>query len=201
MVGLIEKPEHITTQFFKDEGDAILLLGEPVDSFDPLLGLGGSAYLQVIHGLKTGTPPPCNLEKEKELHLALRSLIYGGGIKSAHDCSEGGLALALAESCISRHIARGTPSLLGAEIDLSGIDKFRLDALLFGESQGRIIISTSALDAVKVVERAKLMGITATRFGKVGGKSLKVKTAGAELSWDLAEIFDLWWNSIARAMR
>ena len=78
MVGLIEKPEHITTQWFKDEGDAIILLGDIVDTSDPLLGLGGSAYLQRIHGLKTGTPPRCDLEKEKELHLALRALIYSG---------------------------------------------------------------------------------------------------------------------------
>ena len=78
MVGLIEKPEHITTQWFKDEGDAIILLGDIVDASDPLLGLGGSAYLQRIHGLKAGTPPRCDLEKEKELHLALRALIHSG---------------------------------------------------------------------------------------------------------------------------
>ena len=119
MVGLIEKPEHITTQWFKDEGDAIILLGEPVDASDPLLGLGGSAYLQCIHGLKTGTPPRCDLEKEKELHLALRALIHSGVVKSAHDCSEGGLAVALAESCISQQIARETPRLIGATVDLT----------------------------------------------------------------------------------
>jgi phosphoribosylformylglycinamidine synthase len=107
MVGLIEKPEHITTQWFKDEGDTIILLGDAVDVSDPLHGLGGSAYLQRIHGLKDGTPPRCDLEKEKELHLALRALIYSGAVKSAHDCSEGGLAVTLAESCISQQIARG----------------------------------------------------------------------------------------------
>ena len=67
MVGLIEKPEHITTQWFKDEGDVIILLGDVVDANDPLLGLGGSAYLQAVHGQETGTPPRCDLEKEKEL--------------------------------------------------------------------------------------------------------------------------------------
>src|SRR5882724_797883 len=145
MVGLIEKPEHITTQWFKDEGDAIILLGDMVDTGDPLLGLGGSAYLQRIHGLKTGTPPRCDLVKEKDLHLALRSLIYSGAVKSAHDCSEGGLAVALAECCISQQIARETPRLIGAEIDLSALPETRLDALLFGESQGRVVISVSAL--------------------------------------------------------
>ncbi len=201
MVGLIEKPEHITTQFFKDEGDAIILLGEMTDTSDPLLGLGGSAWLQAVHGLKTGTPPRCNLETERTLHLALRSLIAGGGIKSAHDCSEGGLAVALAESCISQLVARETPRLIGAQIDLSAFSKTRLDALLFGEAQARILISTSALDAVKVLQRAKILGISAFRLGTVGGQSLAIKTGTVELTWDLLELHDLWWNSIARAMR
>src|SRR5206468_449270 len=125
------RPEHITTQWFKDEGDAIILLGDPVDNTDPLLGLGGSAWLQLIHGQKTGTPPRCDLEKEKELHGALRCLIHGGGIKSAHDCSEGGLAVTVAECCISQHIARETPRLLGAQLDLSALANIRLEALLF----------------------------------------------------------------------
>src|SRR5438270_265017 len=72
MAGLIEKPEHITTQWFKEEGDAIILLGDVIKADDPLLGLGGSAYLQTIYGLKTGTPPRCHLERERELHLGLR---------------------------------------------------------------------------------------------------------------------------------
>src|SRR6185295_16254274 len=94
-------------------------------------------------------------------------------IKSAHDCSEGGLAVALAESCMSQQIARGTPRLLGASIDLSAVaaprpsaenppdettapspdpdTAFRLDALLFGETQSRVVVSTSAQRAVKVL--------------------------------------------------
>jgi hypothetical protein len=119
MVGIIEKPEHITTQWFKDEGDVIILLGEPVDQADPILGLGGSAYLQVVHGQKTGTPPRCDLETEKTLHTTLLGLIQSGLVKSAHDCSEGGLAVTLAESCISQIVGRNTPRLIGAEVDLS----------------------------------------------------------------------------------
>jgi phosphoribosylformylglycinamidine synthase subunit PurL len=219
VVGLIEKPEHVTTQWFKDEGDAIILLGDLIDASDPLLGLGGSAYLQRVHGVKNGTPPRCDLEKEKELHLALRSLIYSGVVKSAHDCSEGGLAVALAESCISQQVARETPRLIGAEIDLTSAAGApesapgnttteaqaaltqRLDALLFGEAQGRVIISVAAVDAVKVLAQAKILGITATRIGTVGGGGLQIKTAGATLSSDVSELHDLWWNAIARAMR
>jgi phosphoribosylformylglycinamidine synthase len=200
VVGIVEKPEHITTQWFKDEGDAIILLGEPVDATDPLQGLGGSAYLQVIHGKKTGSPPRCNLDKEKELHLAVRALIHSGVIKSAHDCSDGGLAVALTESCISQLIARDTPRLIGAEIDLSAIKDVRLDALLFGETQGRIVISVSALNAGKVLAQAKILGLPAAVIGKVGGSFLKIKAGDQSFTANLTELHDPWWNSIARAM-
>jgi phosphoribosylformylglycinamidine synthase len=204
VVGIVEKLEYVTTQWFKDEGDAIILLGEIVDADDPLLGLGGSAYLQVVHGRKTGSPPRCDLEMAKTLHTTLLGLIQSGSVKSAHDCSDGGLAVALAESCISQLIARETPRLIGAQIDLSGLEgvpPHRLDALLFGETQSRIVITCKPLDAVKVVERAKLMGVPAIQIGKAGGDKLVVKTAHGEFSAPLAELHDAWWNSIARAMK
>ena len=200
IVGLIERPEYVTTQWFKDEGDAIILLGEPVDQTDPLLGLGGSTYLQVLHGQKNGLPPRCDLETAKTLHTTLLGLIQSGLVKSAHDCSEGGLAVALAESCISQLIARETPRLTGATIDLSAVAPTRLDALLFGETQSRIVISCESLDGAKVVERARLMGVPATILGKVGGDTLGIKTATGEFSAALTELHDAWWNSIARAM-
>ncbi len=218
VVGLIEKLEHVTTQWFKDEGDVIILLGDAVDQADPILGLGGSAYLQVIHGQKNGSPPRCDLEIAKTLHTTLIGLIQSGLVKSAHDCSEGGLAVTLAESCISQLIARDTPRSIGATIDLSsvgrassradgvtedgssGVSPHRVDALLFGETQSRVVISCKALDAVKVVERAKLMGVPAIQIGKVGGDKLTVKTAGGECSAPLTELHEVWWNSIARAM-
>jgi phosphoribosylformylglycinamidine synthase subunit PurL len=217
VVGLIEKPEHVTTQWFKDEGDAIILLGEIVDQADPILGLGGSAYLQVIHGQKTGSPPRCDLETAKTLHTTLLGLIQSGLVKSAHDCSDGGLAVALAESCISQLIARDTPRLIGAMVDLSKVGQAsslsekethgqdarsttRLDALLFGETQSRVVISCKPLDAVKVVERAKLMGVPAMQIGKVVGDELTVKTASGEFSAPLTKLHDAWWNSIARVM-
>ena len=207
VVGIIEKPEHITTQWFKDEGDAVILLGEVVDRGDKLQGLGGSAYLKQIHGQKTGTPPRCDMDVEKTLHDALRGWIAQGVIKSAHDCSEGGLAVALAESCISQQIARETPRLIGANLDLSAIGTrqdaggtFRLDALLFGETQSRIVVTTSANHAIKVLGQAKVLGIPAAQIGKVGGIELKIKTTTGDLAWPLAELHDGWWNAIARAM-
>src|SRR5256886_1264691 len=224
MVGIIEKRGYITTQWFKDEGDVIILLGDVVDADDPLLGLGGSAYLKTIHGLKTGTPPRCDLVQEKMMHDALRGWIQCGAVKSAHDCSEGGLAVALAECCISRLVARDTPRLIGAEVDLANVGQaaslspgpsrttgaqpdgqdacpaLRLDALLFGEAQGRIVISVAPHNAAKVLAQAKILEIPAAKLGVTAGSKLQIKTASGELSWDLPELHDLWWNSIARVM-
>jgi phosphoribosylformylglycinamidine synthase len=177
------------------------LLGEVADANDPLLGLGGSAYLQTAHNLKTGTPPRCDMEKERAVHNALRSFIECGIIKSAHDCSDGGLAVALAESCISQQVARETPRLIGAQIDLTSANVSRLDALLFGESQGRIVLSVAPLNVPKVLERAKILSVAATKLGTIGGSELTIKTASAELKWSTNELHDLWFNSIARAMQ
>jgi phosphoribosylformylglycinamidine synthase len=223
VVGLIDKLEHVTTQWFKDEGDAIVLLGEIVDKTDPLLGLGGSAFLQMVHGKKTGSPPRCDLETARTLHTTLLGLIQSGLVKSAHDCSEGGLAVCLAESCISQLVGRETPRLIGATVDLSTLGAgTRRDALLFGETQSRVVITCKSIEAVKVVERAKLMGVPAVRIGTIGGNKLTIKTAPApqasvastvfgdnlvvqpsvgEFSAPVADLHDEWWNSIARAMR
>jgi phosphoribosylformylglycinamidine synthase len=207
VVGLIERPEHVTTQWFKDAGDVILLLGPAanplVDTGDPLLGLGGSAYLQVIHGRKTGTPPRCDLAVQKTIHDALLAFIRQGWVKSAHDCSEGGLAVALAESCISQLISRETPRLIGATVDLSHLpagQPTRLDALLFGETQGRIVLSATAANADKILAEATRLGVGVTRLGTVGGDTLTIRTAAAEFSAPLTDLHDRWWNSIARAM-
>jgi len=197
MVGQIARREHITTQWFKNEGDVILLLGGLTDPADPLRGLGGSAYLQRMHRLKTGTPPRIDLAREKRLHDTLRSLIVAGQVRSAHDCSEGGFLTALAECCISHQVARETPRLIGASVDLSGITGERTDALLFGEAQSRVIISCAPEAAGEIVRSAG-----ALRLGTVGGSRLRLQMAGGAVhQWELAELHDAWWNSIARAMK
>ena len=200
VVGIIDDPKHITTQWFKDEGDAIILLGAPVDTADPLQGLGGSACLKTIHGQKTGLPPRVDLVAARKLHDTTLSLIRSGAVKSAHDASEGGLAVALAESCFSHQIAKETFQFLGATVDLSAVTGTRLDALLFGETQNRIVLSVAPANVDAVLAQAQATGVPATKIGTVGGSSLTIKAGATSLSSKVADLHDPWWNSIARAM-
>lgn len=159
MVGLIEDLDYRCTQDFKDEGDIIILVGET------RVELGGSEYLSVVHGLEgRGTPPQLDLELERKVQQAVLEAIRKGLVKSAHDCSEGGLAVALAESCISGGI--------GAEI--YSIENIRGDALLFGESQSRIIISASENNVAELIRHLTLMEVPFTRLGTVGGEELRI---------------------------
>ncbi|MBO7391404.1 MAG: phosphoribosylformylglycinamidine synthase subunit PurL, partial [Verrucomicrobia bacterium] len=186
IVGLIEKKEHITTQWFKDEGDVIILLGEAVDEDDPNLGLGGSAYLQNRKGIKNGTPPRCDLKKEKAVQDATLDCIRAGWVKSAHDCSEGGLAVTLAECCFTKNVALNTPRFTGAQVDLSALKCARKDALLFGETQSRIIVSVSPANADKILAKAKEHSVPAAVIGKVIGSGkdskLSIRLAQETLS-------------------
>ena len=120
MVGLIHVEKHITTQWFKDAGDVIILVGAVAGigdagagANDPGCNLGGSRYLKVCHGLKIGPPPHVDLAHEINVQNAVRDLIREGLVQSAHDCSEGGLAVALAECCFNPE------RLFGADIACS----------------------------------------------------------------------------------
>ena len=177
MLGLIDDPKHITTQWFKGAGDVILLLGELGDE------LGGSEYLKRIHGLKAGPPPRMDLAVAKQVSDFILEMIRQGWVKSAHDCSEGGLAVALAESCMGE-------APVGATIDLLRVNG-RLDALLYGETQSRIVVSC----APEHVEK-----IGGTVLGRTGGSRLILHTSRGELSWDVTRLRDVWWNAIGRVM-
>jgi phosphoribosylformylglycinamidine synthase subunit PurL len=154
MVGLIDSLEHITRSGFTTEGDDIVLLGEPTNE------LGGSEYLARIHDVVAGAPPHCDLAREKATIDALLDAIRAGVIRSAHDCSDGGLGVALAECCIADE--DGT---IGAEIELTKWSSLSTRALLFGEGQARIIVSTS--ESPTVLELALKHGVPARVIGQV----------------------------------
>jgi phosphoribosylformylglycinamidine synthase len=186
MVGLIEREEWITTQFFKAPDDVVILLGDFGHE------IGGSHFLKVIHGRKTGRPPRLDFEREQALQNALRALIRAGLVRSAHDCSEGGLAVALAEACFN------PARQFGAQIDLKAAGEMRLDQLLFNESQSRVVISTVPGSVDQVMKFLKERGVSGHRLGAVGGDTLAITAGGETLRWPLAEIYDDWFNTIGR---
>jgi phosphoribosylformylglycinamidine synthase len=186
MVGLIDDEAHITTQFFKAEGDAIILVGEIGDE------MGASHFLKVCHGRKEGLPPRLDVERELAVQNSVRELIRAGLVKSAHDCSEGGLAVALAESCFN------PDGRFGAEIEIaSTLEDY---AILFNESQSRIVISCAADDAEKVMTILRSKNIPHSLLGSVATKTLCIKTAAAEFSWPIDDLYDDWFHAIRRAV-
>jgi phosphoribosylformylglycinamidine synthase len=189
MVGLIEREEWITTQHFKAAGDVVILLGEFGSE------LGGSRYFKVIHGKKLGRPPRLVYEREIALQNALRELIQAGKIRSAHDCSEGGLAVALAECCFN------PAGSLGATVDLAGTTFSPLEQILFNETQSRVVISCVPEDADAILGLFASRKLPAARLGLVGGNTIDVTVAGESLRWPLAEIYADWHDAIANALR
>ena len=165
MVGLIEDMDHITTQDFKAEGDHILLLGETKAE------IGGSEYQKLVLGRIEGRPPQIDLAKEKAVQSTVLKAIREGLVKSAHDLSEGGLAVALAESCIDGD--------LGAEIQMD--TELRPDFALFSETQSRILLSVAPDHVEKVKALASVAGVSVAELGKVTGKNLVIRLNNSEI--------------------
>ena len=187
MVGLIEDADKCVTQDFKNEGDAVVLLGENKG------GLGGSEYLYQVHSLKKGNPQ-IDIAAEKSVQEACLEMMQSGIIHSAHDCSEGGLAVALAESCITK-ADRMTGVLV--ELDDMSQDDMRLDDILFGEAPSRIVVSLSKDDLEKLGEIAKKHSVPYYQLGSVAGTQFTVKRDGREIiNLSAKALSDAWRNAI-----
>jgi phosphoribosylformylglycinamidine synthase subunit PurL len=156
MVGVLDDVSRATTAVFRTPGDAVILLGENTAE------LGASEYLRWMHGTVAGRPPACDLAAEKRLIDALLEAMADATIASAHDCSDGGLAVALAECCVMDEEAT-----IGATVDLTRWSSLPLRALLFGEAQGRVVVSTP--DPAAVLAIAARHGVPAAEIGTVGG--------------------------------
>jgi phosphoribosylformylglycinamidine synthase len=188
MVGLIEKEEHITTQFFKAAGDVIILVGEIGDE------MGGTRFLKVCYGRKEGLPPRLDVERELAVQNSVRELIRAGLVRSAHDCSEGGLAVALAESCFNPE------GLFGAEIGFTNAAHRPATTVLFNESQSRIVISCAPNDAGKITAMLSAENVPHQKLGEVTRDTLAIELPDTELSWAIETIHDDWFNAIRRAV-
>ncbi|HZI41288.1 MAG TPA: AIR synthase-related protein, partial [Gemmatimonadaceae bacterium] len=189
MVGLIDEVDRITRANFSNEKDAVVLLGTPTAE------LGGSEYLARVHDIVAGSPPRCDLDAERDLIEAILAAIEAGIVRSAHDTSDGGLAVALAECCI---IDRGRP--LGAKIDLSPFAALPPRALLFGEAQGRALLSTP--DPTALCEIAARHGVMATVIGEVASADdpLDIRFGDRRLTASLPWLDRLYYETIPNIM-
>jgi len=221
MVGLIDKEEHITTQWFKKAGDVIVLVGEIGDE------LGGSHFLKVCHGRGEGPPPHVDLAHEIRIQDAVRELIRARLVKSAHDCSEGGLAVALAESCFNptglygadidcsrrpvgdaargdetpqRHASRSEAATAQDERVRTPATTLRSDQVLFNESQSRIVISVASENLEKTMSILEERNVPHRKLGTVTGDELRIRVDNENLRWPIVDLYDGWWNAIRRAV-
>ena len=183
MMGLIDDINQRCDIGFVNEGDQVFLLGSPFDNE----GLGGSEYLELIHGLVEGRPY-IDLDLEKRVQSACLKLIRQGVISSAHDCSDGGLAITLAECCLC-----GGLGFKGERWQFEG----RVDAVLFGEVQSRIIASVKPEKVKQMEAITSANRVPITRLGVVGGKRF---TLGGYIDLALEQIESVWQESLEKML-
>jgi len=190
MVGVIDDVALTIGSTFRNAGDAIILLGDNTDE------IGASEYLKVMHDLVTGDAPAVDLTAERALQETVLTMAAAGLLHSAHDCSDGGLAVCLAESALGEHLPCG--------IDVELADVIDPAALLFGEAQGRIVVSCAPADRATLIEMAATHGVAAHVIGVVTARSTEARfvlqSAHASIRLAMAELADAYRLAIPRAM-
>jgi phosphoribosylformylglycinamidine synthase subunit PurL len=189
MIGVLENVEHRLTMAFKETGDVIILLGRNTDE------LGGSEYLKVVHGLVAGDAPVIDLEGERRLQELVLELNERRVLLSAHDTAEGGLAVCLAECALTGD------DLFGVDIELA--DSLPAAALLFGEAQGRIVVSCGPGMAEDIIATAARADVPAAVIGRVGepGGAFRLRTAGvAAIDLPVVSLHEIYYTAIPRLM-
>jgi phosphoribosylformylglycinamidine synthase II len=189
VVGVIEDAGHAVARAWPAEGLEIVLLGENRGEF------GGSEYLKTVHGLVRGLPPVLDLAQERALQALLVEGAASGWVSSAHDCSDGGFAVALAECCFD--------GAGGAEVDVvasssdGGLD--RLAATLFGETATRAIVSVRPGRMAACLATSQRLGVPARRIGRTGGARLRIAVDGlVAIDLPLADAQAPWRDGLAR---
>jgi phosphoribosylformylglycinamidine synthase subunit PurL len=189
MVGIVDDLAHVTTAAFKQAGDVIVLAGRNTAE------LGGSEYLKIVHALVTGDAPAVDLAAESRLQRGVLAAIRAGLVRSAHDTSEGGLAVALAESAFA---AAGGPFGVSVRLD----DDLLAPALLFGEAQGRVVLSCMAEKETELLRTLEIHGVPAKRIGTVAerGGAFRVETRDGTIDAPVAELAEIYEEAIPRRM-
>ena len=193
-LGLLEDARKYCEAGFPTGGLVVILLGADELSAEPS-GLAGSEYLSTIHGMIRGRPE-IDLALERRVQEVCRRLIADGVILSAHDCSDGGFAVALAESCILGDTRVGGVGPIGFTATSTFAKKVpaRWDAALFGEAASRILVSAPPDAAPTVLDAAHRVAVPACVVGETGGSRLSV---GQLIDRDLQELSDAWYSGLS----
>ena len=192
MIGLLDNIEHLTGSTFKNQGDAILLLG------DPALTLDASEYLVMQYGTPGQDAPSCDLEHERKLQSLLVSLAKSDLLHSAHDVSDGGLFTALAEKAV---LDRSHPLGFAVDLESNGKSSSFIQDLLFSEAQGRVLVSLQPENALEVIEMADRQGISAKVIGQVREKNASIEVNGREeLSFTTEELAGAYYHALEEAL-
>ena len=185
MVGILDKVERLVTPWFKSSGDVVVMLGRTREE------LGGSEYLLWLHGLTRGTPPWIDLKMEQAVQRCCLEAIDQGMLRSAHDISDGGLAVALAECCIG-----GPEKPLGVRVQTH--EMIRADALLFSESQSRIIVSLKEEDMGRLQEIGTRHNVPVQQIGVVGGTRFSIQPL---VQLPVEELKSIWSNGLTARLK
>ncbi|MXV94959.1 MAG: phosphoribosylformylglycinamidine synthase subunit PurL [Gemmatimonadetes bacterium] len=191
MIGVIGNLDTIVRHAFRDAGDTIFLLGTNTGE------LGGSEYLYAVHDLVAGEPPGVDLAAERALQRCILAMAAARVLRSAHDVASGGLAATLTESCLGRP-RRG--SGVGASVRFE--DALPDTALLFGEDQGRVVVSCAPGDEEQVRRLAVDFGVPCTRIGTVtgAGSALRIETVLSALRLELDVLRERYFGAIPGIM-
>ena len=199
VVGVLDDAAKVVARAFKGEGEEIVLLG---DSFAEL---GGSEYLKTLHRAVQGPPPMLDLDRERRLIGLLGRAASAGVLRSAHDCSDGGLAITLAECAFDTGgigCEVDSPQLSGGGAESMTRTEARLAATLFGESASRVVVSVRPADRAALVQMAEEAGVPAQLIGKTGGSRLLIRADGAvAIDVAVADAERIWSTAIERHFR
>jgi phosphoribosylformylglycinamidine synthase len=195
MVGLLERVTDRVPSHFAAPGDAILVLGATGGE------LGGSAYWAELHDFVGGRPSRVDLQAERRLQEVLMAAAGRQLLRSAHDCADGGLLVALAEAAIGGPYA---PGGMGAALDLTGYAAgIPLEGLLYGEDGARAVVSAAPGDVEPLLGLAREHGVPAVRAGRVGepGGTLELRVDGRVFSWGIGALRQTYFEAIPRRMQ
>jgi phosphoribosylformylglycinamidine synthase II len=183
IVGMVDDVAKAVSPGFKENEDAVVLLGENREE------LGATEYLKCLFALEKGIPPQIDLEEEKRVHEVCIAAAYQGILQSAHDVSEGGLAVCLAESSFL------SEDKIGFSVDLQ--DEIRPDALLFGETQSRIVVTVKSRNLQKLIQLAQRKKVKANPIGTTGGKQFVIRHNNQRIvDLTVQEAYRAWKNII-----